>query len=240
MDTIKAVTQIQHDFKNQQPPFDGIEFPEKRLLDELLLDGREDKLRAISLFATLDYNRNANQLVDKILEICDTNLLNPSYVAANQDRVAEVFEDISFRYSNRDANGWYTNCQIIADKYNGKWIELLLDTGLDAPRLVKQLNDDGFLYLKGKKIAPMYARIINDEVAPMDDVWELDIPVDTHIRRLSQDLFDSGEDMSDDMIRNEWRGLAIETDISRHIVDGALWQIGNNWESWGKEYWCSL
>jgi N-glycosylase/DNA lyase len=111
-------------------------------------------------------------------------------------------------------------------------------------RLVNRLEADDFNCLKGVKIAPMYARIIDDEVCDLHNIWELDIPVDTHIRRLSRDLFNSeneffrvGKEVNDDEIRFVWRELAKEHDISRHIVDGGLWLIGNNWDSWGKEYW---
>lgn len=250
MATLDKIQQIEQDFTEQNEPFDDVEFPEERLLRELATDDEgevwrmsmEDKLAAISLFCTLDYNRDANQLVDKILEAADhdaVNIFNPHAVEKSGKSVEYLFEEISFRYSSRDAHAWQKNCRILVENYNGKWHELLMDTGMNAPALIERLNDDDFNCLKGVKIAPMYARIINDEVAPMDGLWDIDIPVDSHIRRLSKDLFGE-DDISDDEIRDMWQFYGLQNDISRHLVDGALWHIGNKWDSWGEEYWNSL
>lgn len=230
------LNQIESDFSEKNGPFNDVQFPEERLLETLTLDTDEAKLQAISLFATLDYNRDANQLVDKILELRDSNLFDPEYVSSNEEYVKEVFDDVAFRYRNRDASSWIKNCNIIKDKYDGKWVNLVGDVGFNAPTLVARLECDGFNVLKGVKVAPMYCRIISDEVIKLDNLWELDIPVDTHIRRLSKDLFNA-PNASDDEIREEWRRIGSEYDINRHIVDGSLWHIGNKWDSWGKEYW---
>ncbi len=240
MNTTEMIRQIERDFKQCNGPFESIEFPEQRLLDELPHATMEDRARLVSAFCTFDYNRNANQLVDNLIEFHDqAEILFDAYYSPTEDEIHGFFEDIGFRYPNRDARAWSRNCEILQDEYNSQWTELLLSVSADATSLVERLRDDDFLYLKGDKIAPMYARIIDDEVAPLTNVWDLEIPVDTHIARLSRDLFDE-PDMSHDLIRQEWRGLAIEADINRQVVDGALWMIGNNWEDWGKQYWNSL
>lgn len=240
----EVARQLEHDFTFDVSPFDEVEFPEERLLREVdnSTEWRltaEDKLAVVSLFATLDYNRNANQLVDKLLEAIDhsgVNILNPHEVSTAETAVQTIFDEIPTRYPSTDASGWVNNCCIIVDMYNGMWTEFLLSTNCDAPTLVERLESDDFKYLKGDKIAPMYARIIHDEVCHLTSIWETEIPVDAHIRRLSRDLFDS-PDMDDDMIRREWRVLAQDAEIERHVVDGALWQIGNNWNEWGEDYW---
>jgi endonuclease III len=244
--TIEVIAEIEEDFEKRRPPFNNIEFPEERLLRELSKDdgekwrlSAEDKLAAISLFSTLDYNRDANQLVDKILDAADhsgINVFNPHEVSHSKKGIEHLFEDVSFRYKSRDAHAWHKNCSIIVEEYNGRWTELLLEVGCDAPKLVEKLEEDGFNCLKGDKIAPMYARFIDQYVCDMNNVWELEIPVDTHIERLSKELFDAS-DLNKDEIRSEWRGVAIETGINRHIIDGGLWQIGNNWDEWGEDYW---
>lgn len=242
MNTTQAIRTIEEDFENGAGPFSDVTFPEERLLDEIPHTTKEGKLRVISAFATFDYNRDANQLVDNLIELYETDpyKFKPSSVplVEYEDELAEIFSEIGFRYPSRDAHAWCKNSAIICEQYNGRWTELLLETGCDAPTLVERLSDDDFNCLKGVKIAPMYARIIDDEVCDLSGVWDLDIPVDTHIRKLSHDLF--SDDLSDDMIREEWRGLAIETDISRHVVDGALWHIGNQWDNWGEDYWTEV
>jgi hypothetical protein len=250
-DVPAVISRIENDFTQQKPPFDKVEFPEKRLLRELATDGdnvwrlsAEDKLAAISLFSTLDYNRDANQLADKILEVSERdglNIFDAHEVSKSKNGVEYLFEDVPFRYKSRDANAWHKNCSILVEKYNGRWHELLLDVGCDASSLVKRLKEDDFNCLKGVKIAPMYARIIDDEVCNLHNMWRLDIPVDTHIRRLSTEFFQSRYDTTtepaDGKIRAFWLKLAEEYDISRHVVDGALWHIGNNWDEWGEDYW---
>lgn len=239
----EAVEQIEQDFREGREPFDSVTFPEQRLLDEVVgetIKAMEDRMIFVSMFATFDYNRDANQLVDNIIELWNESwwAFDTKVVALheNEDGLSDVLEDIGFRYPNRDAAAWKKNCDILSQKYNGFWTELLLDVGANAKRLVNRLEADDFSCLKGDKIAPMYARIINDEIVELDDVWELDISVDTHIRRLSKDLFNA-PDKNDDWIRREWRGLAVTANISRHVVDGGLWHIGNKWDEWGEEYW---
>lgn len=247
MSVIETIERIDTDFQQGNGPFADVEFPESRLIREMKVqvgdtDGpvtlsMENKATLASFFSTLDYNRDANQLVDNLLELQERKpkWFDAYSVPASEDSMAQVFKEIGFRYGQRDAHAWYVNCEILRNKYHGKWTELLLDTGVDAPALVERLRSDDFLCIKGVKIAPMYARIINDTVAPMDNLWQLDIPVDTHIRRLSQDLMNVEAD--DDDIRNWWRNIGGEADVSRHTVDGALWHIGNQWDNWGEDYW---
>lgn len=250
MATLDKIEQIEQDFTEQNEPFDDVEFPEERLIreikvlagdtDEPISLSMEDRLRLVSAFSTFDYNRDANQLVDNLLVLQKQH--SEFYDAWNVNSAGEleaIFEEIGFRYPSRDATAWAKNCRILRQQYHGRWHELLLDTGLDAPSLIERLEDDDFNCLKGVKIGPMYARIINDEVAALDQLWELDIPVDTHIRRLSKDLFGE-EDATDDEIRDMWRFYGLQNDISRHLVDGALWHIGNKWDDWGEEYWENL
>lgn len=253
MNVIEAVETISTDFQEQREPFDDVEFPEARFLREMEVgpDGErhtldnESRMRFLAAFCSLDYNRNASQLVDKLIELHekDPSMFNTHTVEASKSQVEHYFEKISFRYPSRDAHAWHKNNRIIVEKYNGQWNELIMDTGCDAVALVERLKADDFNVLKGVKVAPMFARIINDEVCELSNLWDLDIPVDTHIRRLSKDLFSDmwdEDELTDDLIRQEWRGLAIEADIDRQVVDGALWHIGNKWDDWGKDYWESL
>lgn len=244
MQTTNAITVIQRisdDFTQRNEPFDDVEFPETRLLREIESQhpgelNMEQRARIVTIFCTLDYNRDANQLVDNLVELDgkSPHHFDP-YSVLDVEELEYLFNGIGFRYPNRDAKGWRKNCDILVDKYNGRVTELILASGCDGPTLVDRLRDDGFLYLKGDKIAPMFARIISDEVAPMDGLWELDIPVDTHIHRLTEEL--AGSDMSNKAVRHWWRTISDHIDAPRHVVDGGLWHIGNKWDDWGEEYW---
>jgi hypothetical protein len=245
MDTIETIEQIESDFAAGEPPFDNIEFPEERLLEEVknqktdtdvtVYLNKEERLQLLSSFSMLDYNRDANQLVDNLLELhaWEPRLFDPWYIQGS-GQMEYYFEEIGFRYPNRDAKAWAKNSRILREKYSGKWSELLLETGCDAKKLVEQLDEDGFNVLKGVKVSPMFARFVDEYVADLDNLWELDIPVDTHISKISQELFQ--EDLSDDEIRDRWYFYAIQNNIDRSVVDGALWQIGNNRDEWGADY----
>jgi len=151
MDTIQTIERIEQDFSEQNAPFDDVTFPEQRLLEEvseMRLDeseltslSMEDKLRLISMFATFDYNRDANQLVDKLLTL---QRERPEFFDPWQVNTAGelnyIFEDIGFRYPSRDAQAWAKNCRILRNNYHGEWCELVLDVGCDAVALVERLK----------------------------------------------------------------------------------------------------
>lgn len=246
MDPIEIVEIIEQDFEQGNAPFDDVEFPETRLLREVKVQAgetdepihldMEERARIAAIFCTFDYNRNASRLVDNLLELHErnANLFDPWQVRSKGE-LEHLFEEIGFRYPTRDANGWYTNCEILRNQYNGRVTELMLTASSNAPDLVEQLEDDDLLYLKGDKIAPMFARILNDTVAPLNDMWKLDIPTDTHIITLTEKLTDA--EMNADDVRAWWQVVGEQADISRHVVDGGLWFVGNQWDQWGKDYW---
>ena len=233
-----TIRQIYSDFSNEQPPFSIKNFPERKLLQNISCSTSREKGFLLTLFCTLDYNRDAFQLADNIIELRNDHNFPLSeevvYTDYEKGELESTFTEIGFRYPSRDAKGVLHNCELIVENY-GDTPSLLQDVGYSATSLVERLNSDNFLYLKGKKLAPFYARLVSEHIHPLSDVWELDIPVDTHIRRLSRDLFE--EDLSDDEIRSKWREYGDKLDISPAVVDGGLWLIGNNWGEWGEEYW---
>lgn len=240
--SMEKITRIQHDFENQEGPFETVDFPEKRLLDSVEPQNEYEKAMLLTAFSTCDYNRDAMQLTGNLVELYERSpkfFAPKSYTAdGSEDELAEVLGEIGFRYPNRDAHALYVNYEIIAEKH-GTVQNLLEGVNYDAPKLVNRLRADDFLCVKGVKIAPMYARFLSEYIEPLDRLWELDIPVDTHIRRLSQDLFNE-PDASDDEIRSRWREVGRSADVNPAVVDGALWLIGNNWDEWGQDYWESL
>lgn len=232
------VERLAEDFKNGQGPFDSVVFPEERLVREL---GDEHKVEYLSAFCTWDYNRSVDQLVENILQLNKmgdghgTNHFDPeSVVGVPLDELQAQFSSIGFRYPNRDAKGWQENCQRVNTKYGGSWGNVIEASNHNAPALVQVLRDDGFSYIKGKKLAPFYSRVVNDLVEPLDDLWELDIPVDVHVRDLTREIL--RKDMTDDEIRAFWREWGNTHDVSPAIVDGGLWQVGYNWDDWGRDY----
>lgn len=243
---VDTIERIEDDFGNERPPFDEQAFPERELLDRLDSAHVYERSVALFVFCTCDYNRDAFQLVGNIVELYEQSpmFLSPRAFVDRytEDELSEMMGEVGFRYRNRDARAVYTNYEILYNQY-GTVQNLLADVDYDSVGLVERVRGDGFLCLKGKKIAPMFARIMSENVRTLDRLWELDIAVDTHIRRLSKELFASGlvadetKLNEDDFLRSVWREVASDHDIDRSVVDGALWLIGNNWDDWGESYW---
>lgn len=232
------IAKLASDFQDQRGPFSVDNFPEVRLVEEL---GDEQKVEYLSMFCSLDYNRGVDQLLDNIIELSEREqdyFYPPGVVKLSEDELQSVFTEIGFRYGNRDARGWQTNCRIITHDFGSTWYDLVAASGYHAPTMMKLLREYDFMFLKGEKLGPFYCRVINDLVEPLDGVWQLPIPVDTHIRKLTQELL--RQDMTDDEIREFWREWGQENDASPAIVDGGLWMIGYQWEEWGQDYFIEL
>ena len=243
MEPIDVIDQIETDVRESNEPFDDIEFPEERLLetvseDAMFIGSMEGRLSVLVMFAMFDYNRNANQLTDNLIELYKRRpqWYNPTTAPFTETVAEELFEDIGFRYPSRDAHAYVENMARFRDKYHGSIHELLLAASSDAEQLIEQLESDDFLVLKGDKISPMVCRFINEYVCPLSSMEKIHIPVDTHIARLSRKLLED-PDLSKDEIRDTWQSVSNQHDVSLHIIDKALWQIGNNWDDWGSQYW---
>lgn len=238
MDALPAITQLSEDFSNQNAPFNEAELPEQEALDTV---DSSDELEVLAYGVMLDYNRNAAQLWDNILELYEQT---PEYFDAsdaaicNLDEMQETFEEIGFRYHHRDAKAWRDNSQILCDEFSGSWYRLLDKADFDAVRLSSMIEDAGFKYLKGDKLCPFFIKVVDMNIASIERVWQLEIPVDVHIRRLSIKLI--GEDVDDDEIRAYWRELGQDYGVEPMVADTALWLIGNKWSDWGENYWNSL
>lgn len=241
MQKYDTIQRISDDFENRKGPFSDVTFPEEELLEEAAPFPAQ-RANMLFAFCTLDYNRDARQLKDNLVELYEDDpvwfapkTLTNDTTSYTLDDLNDIMSDIGFRYKNRDSQGLWKNYNILSENY-GNVRNLLASVDYKAPALVKQLREDDFSYIKGKKLAPFFARVLHDEVSvrKLDQIWSVDIPVDTHIRTLTQKI--TGEEMSDDEIRRFWQVCGDEKDIERHVVDGALWHIGNQWDNWGEDY----
>lgn len=231
MPSIDMIQKIEKDINSMNKPFDMNDLPEVEAFKRVnfFLDN------FLTLGTSINYNRNADQLWKNCLELYNKSFryfASPEFY--NLEDLEFTFEEIGFRYYNRDAKGWYKNHKIIENTY-GSVKNMVKKSNYDGPKLVQEIKNSEFLYLKGDKLAPFYVKLVDRELYSLDKMWEIDIPVDTHIRRLSKELIGK-ENISDDEIRAWWR----QKDCSRMVVDTGLWLIGNNWDSWGEDYWTSL
>lgn len=233
----EAIKQMNADFTNNRAPFDAATLPEQAVLESIR---DEDRLRVLSYGVMLDYNRSADQLWSNILTLYNEygrEFFQPTFVAeeTKSEGLASIFDQIGFRYCNRDARAWVENSEILVEHFGGEWEYLVSAAEGDAVRLMEIIEENGFLYLKGDKLCPFYVKVVNMNVQELDNVWELPIPVDVHVRRLTHDL--AGEELSDDEIRTLWKQRGEEDDVNIMTADTGLWIIGNQWDNFGKQYW---
>lgn len=234
---MSLVETIERDFKTRSGPFaDYTKAPEVVALERAGVT--ENTLNFLTYGVMLDYNRKATRLWQNIAELYiyySTAYFDPGAVTGmHRAEMQSDFEAIGFRYYNRDAKAWYTNSQIVLDEH-GSWTELILASDRNATQIVDELNTIGITYLSGEKIAPLWIKMLHQHVVPIDGLWKLDIPVDVHIRRLTQRMLDDDE-LLDDEIRAEWHELYSSNTVDPALMDTALWIIGNRWNEWGEAY----
>lgn len=240
MEIETLIETFEDDYENEVGPFDPSAFPEARVCSSV---SNGDMAEVLTYLVMLDYNRSADQLVDNILALYDDDQqwFYPHVVrAADPEDVADVFTDIGFRYPNRDATAWVENSETIADRFGGIG-DMLMTAEYSAPKLVELLRDHEIKYLQGKKLAPFYSRVMHQHVVPLHDTHELPIPVDTHIRRLTTELFKQQGRLqrkpTDDEIREFWTEHSAKANTEALTVDRYLWLIGYNWNEGGEDYW---
>lgn len=71
-------------------------------------------------------------------------------------------------------------------------------------------------------------------ITNIERVWQLPIPVDVWIRKISKEIFQ--ENLTDDEIRERWRSIGSESEVKPMVADTAIWLIGNNLDDWGEDY----
>lgn len=237
MNTNATIKRVNEDYIDGCGPFDSDDyFHEFRVAADV---ASPDEAEFLFFGASLAYNRGAAQLWENNRELYERN---PQYFTPSacrelgEEHLSDVFEDIGYRYHNRDAKYWHRNAEILSRNYCGTVTKLLRDVDYDAVKLVERFEEDGFYCLSGDKIGPFVARLLHERVHSLKRLHELEIPVDVHIRRLTNDLL--GTEMNDEAIRQWWREYCAEhDDVDPVLVDRPLWLIGSYWNEWGEEYW---
>ena len=156
--------------------------------------GSEPHLRFLTLTVALDYLRDAAQLWRAAREALASPekayLFVPSAVVQTPDH--QVHRDLKeagiARRPDRDGRTWLSICRTLVSSFEGSVTTLLSAAGWDAPNLLAILRDPqvtpGFPYLRGRKIGPLWIRILDDSArVPLRRMEKVPIPVDIHIAR---------------------------------------------------------
>lgn len=220
---------IAEDYENGNGPFADVSLPEHEVAEKV---ADEDKLAFFTFSSMLNYNRNSRDHWSKMLELYqDHPRIFNEHVPSSE--LADLFDEYGVRYPNRDAETWAENFCKFNCEYDG------IDEFISGKTALEIREDvDEFTFLGGNKLAPLWIRIVHELCQPVPGIEELEIPVDVHIRRVSEKLMGPAE--NDDIIRARWKAVMKSMEGSPVLIDKPLWLIGNYYSEWGKEYVNSL
>jgi len=200
MDTLAAG--LTKDIHKGQHPDDDSEMPEKKLPAGMKA-GSLEYILFITLSVSIDYQRDADRLWDAARATFEdsetTYLFNPFLLAGK--RLEIIVQDMQkhnlSKKPYRDAHTW----RAVALSFLKKWQEdplCFLDAcGWDAIEILSRLGRDKhfdgrkeasyFPYLRGRKIGPLWLRMLRDNVGlkKLKNLGRVPIPADIHVARSS-------------------------------------------------------
>jgi len=243
---VDVADQMISDYKRWRGPFERDMLPEKQAIQGI--DSVWERSCYITLTCALNYNRNARELWERTRQLYDdrSEFFDPYEVVENIGLVGikNEFSKGGIRYPNRDARAWFDICQSLHGRFADSPIDIIMQENRDARRVYSFVReDDGFPCLGGEKIAPLWIRIMHEDVLEMESVSAIDIPVDVQVVRVTEYLQEQGVvdetelvDQEKDAVRVFWTDFGEEHGFDPVILDQPIWLIGNGWNEWGKEY----
>lgn len=198
--------------------------------------------RAHALFITLtvaiDYLRDAAALWEAARAAFDDErtrwLFDPATVARAEPGAVEnalVSARVAMRPS-QDARIWRTVSATLVRRFRGDPREIAAGAGYEGPGMLAELRrvPGDFPWLKGPKIAPLWVRMMADEVGLLiHDLDQVPIPVDVHIARATfacgglVGSFAGTVGASASAVQDVWREGLRGTDLYPLRIDQPLW-----------------
>lgn len=162
------------------------------------------------------------------------------------------------RYGKKDCDIWFTIATTLYEDHESNPLDFFASHDYDASEIFAYVQTERrdeyaheritfskqkFPYLAGEKIGPLWLRLVDDLVRPLDGVDLLPLPVDRQIVKVTNylegtnySLEPSAQDRKE--IRKLWEPFCEQHGYSTAELDDALWRIGEeeNWDNWGQEY----
>lgn len=137
------------------------------------------------------------------------------------------------RFPQKDAQWWFENSAIWANSYQSDPKRLFEHAGWNVRAIAGEVRDHGFRGLGGRKIFPLWLRMLADiEGYQFENFESLRIPVDIHVARATfathvmtgrhKGPFDS---RLKDQIISAWRDACRHAGDVPIFFDEALWQL---------------
>ena len=204
--------------------------------------GMERGSRAHSLFVTLtvslDYMRDADALWRSARAAYDdehtTWLFEPADVAQSAtERLRDGLVSTGLaKRSDQDTRIWQTVVASLGTRFDGDPRQIAVRADYLGLAMIEELRrvPGTFPWLQGPKIAPLWVRMMADEVGlRLRDLDEIPIPVDIHIARATfasgslEGQFRGTVSEAAPTIQNLWRDALRDTELYPLQIDQALW-----------------
>jgi hypothetical protein len=247
-----VMTEVADDYEHWRPPFSdqaGVTGPIVREIQ-----GKPNKALFLTLSTALNRQRDAEGLYSKFGRLWETErwIFEPGRLIEDRtfEELAGLFEKEGVRFGETDAEVWYEISRTLYKDYNSDPMRLFERFDFNMERIsdhVKNASGDTRFYdhgkkfpvLRGEKIRPLWLRLIDGYVHPLESQAGEEISVDTHIIQITNKLFDKeySDGLSDkEEIRDLWRSVCEDESVNPIDIDGALWYINRGWDDWGREY----
>lgn len=196
---------------------------------------KEAQLRFLFFTVMLDYSTLSEQLYYRMKELYERNphLFDPKFILSGnitEQQLSENFlrEKIRPRYPRKAVERWFKLSYYVYVMYRGLFTNIL--EGVESYDLVRQRIDNLPGY--GPKLTSLIIKfLIKRGFLPRSMEFELDIPVDVHVKRI---LYYTGvtdrEEVSEseiNAIQEAFKAKCKEMHLSPIIVDDYLWVLGS-------------
>lgn len=240
----KLANEILKDYENLEGPFNETILPEKKVIDDI--EGKKDRSLYLTLTASINYRKETegeNGLWKTSKKLWDKHnwVFRPSEVTEKQySKLIDIFSEAGFNW--QDSHIWYKICLALKREFNSNPVSLLEENEYDALQtleFIKNKEPKKFPYLKGDKISSLWLRLMHEEVQELENIEEIDMPVDIHIISVTNELMDrdyTNSEKDKKEIRNIWKETCEKNGIVPVRLDQPLWLIHKYWEKWGNEY----
>ncbi|MDL5360391.1 hypothetical protein [Halalkalicoccus sp. NIPERK01] len=234
--------EIYNDFRNANGPFLAEHMPEHQVRGGFSNDS--EYCIFLTLIASIDKRKETAGEeglwnVGKRLWQNERWAYQPKKLIENYEysNLIDLFtKTMTFNYYE-DPHVWYLNSLTLYRHYDSDPMNLLEEADYDAPTLlniVRKKRREQFLSLGGKKVGALWIRLLHEEIQPLSNIQEVDIPVDSHIRGITNKLLDA--DYSTAEVRKFWSDFCIEHDLIPVEIDQPLWLLDKYEDEWGEDY----
>ena len=229
----QLVQKIYDDFENARGPFTADMMPEHQVRGGFPSD--TNYCLFVTLVASIDKRKETSgerglwRIAKDLWDAPETEwIYSPEEVIGREfEELIDLFtETPRFNYYE-DPLIWYRNCLTFYREYESDPLNLLDQCRDDAINLLEFVRSNEektkYLSLTGKKVGALWVRLLDEEIRKLDRIEEVDIPVDSHIQAITNDLLSS--DMTKTEVRNFWAEVCQNISIAPVRLDKPLWLI---------------